>query len=248
MENRYYKNAFAVIAGNVPKATADRVRDAFRHVILLPADDRIAAPVSHHPDMNFAVVGDSLVTDEVYYRSAKDAIDTICSIGGFRLVLSKGKSGADYPHDVGFNALVLGNTLIGRLDALSSEVLTLAETLGMETANVKQGYTACSTLYVPSRNLICTADGGIALVCERHGADVVRISPNSGIALPGYDCGFIGGCTGVWEDAVFFFGDPQKHPSLEPMCQALKERGIEIVPLSADMLTDYGGIRIFPIA
>ena len=248
MQNQY-NSAFAVIGGNVPTAIADRLRDFFHHVILLPADEKIDVPVSHHPDMNFAVVRDTLITDENYYLcNAKEAIDRICFLGGFKLALSKDRRSADYPHDVGFNALILGNILIGRLDALSGNILALAEECGLKPINVKQGYTACSTLSVPSKNLIFTADRGIASVCERHGADVVRIPDKTGITLSGYNCGFIGGCTGVWEDTVFFYGDPQEHPSLEPMCQVLEKRGIETVPLSADMLTDYGGIRIFPIA
>ncbi len=236
------------MAGNVPAEMADALREYFGHVVLLPADGSIAPPVSHHPDMIFAVVGDALVTHEgYYYDSGGDAIDEICSLGGFRLVLSKGERGEDYPRDVGFNALVVGNSLVGNLKSLAAEVLALATENGLKTEHVRQGYAACTTLSVPSRNLVCTADGGIGTVCERLGADVVRIPSDTGITLPGYDCGFIGGCTGVWENTVFFCGDPMVHPTLAPLCDALTARGIETVSLSDGVLTDYGGIKIFPL-
>jgi len=245
---KFYDHAFAVLAGNVPREIRENVKRYFPHTVLLPSDKSLAQPVSHHPDMIFTVIGDSLLTHERYYHGGgADAVDEICRLGGFRLVLCKGERGADYPRDVGFNALTVGNSLLGRTDALSEEVLTLAKARGMEAVHVKQGYTACSALYVPSLNLICTADKGIASACERLDAVVVPIPPHSGITLTGYDEGFIGGCTGAWEDAVFFLGNPRKHPSLMPMCESLKQNGVKIIPLSNDTLTDCGGIRIFPI-
>jgi len=248
MNDRYCDGAFAVIAGNAPREAAEALRGHFSHVILLPADQSVGEPVAHHPDMIFAVVGDVLVTSERYYsHCGRSAIDEICALGGFRLILDGGKRGAEYPLDVGFNVLVCGSTLIGRLDALSAEIASLGERLSLNMVNVRQGYAACSTLYIPSQNLICTADRGIGAVCQRFSADVVMIFPDSGIMLPGYDRGFIGGCAGVWEDVVFFYGDPRCHPALDPLCRILDEKGITMVPLLNGTLSDYGGIRIFPV-
>ncbi len=244
----FHDNAFAVLAGNAPSEIRNKVERHFRHTILLPPDESIASPVSHHPDMIFSVIGDVLVTHEMYYHEAgKEAVDEICTLGGFRLMLSKGERGADYPRDVGFNALVYGNALIGRLDALAEAVLSAAERSGMVLVNVKQGYAACSTLYIPSAKLVCTADKGIAEVCKRLGANIVRLPSDTGILLPGYDCGFIGGCAGVYGDTVFFFGNPKRHPALAPLCEALTKQGIGIVSLCGGALTDYGGLRVFPM-
>ena len=248
---RKRNDAFAVVAGNAPVLAEETLCAVFSHVVRLPMDGDIASPVSFHPDMIFSVVGDVLVTHWNYYSDlrGKESIDRICSLGGFRLVLSAMDRGADYPRDVGFNGLVIPEkkVLIGKTDALSSSLLETARKMGFESVSIKQGYTACSALYVPWGNLVCTADSGIALACERSGIDVVRISCDTGIVLPGYDCGFIGGCTGVWEDAVYFFGDPLEQPGLSPLCTALRERGIDAVSLMDGILTDYGGIRIFPL-
>lgn len=245
------RSSFAVVAGDTPDGETRTLRRYFAHLILLPPDERITSPVSRHPDMNFAVIGGTLVTHAAYYRAAKKEIERICALGGFRLTLSFMERGAEYPHDIGFNALVLGGALIGNIKYLSPELVTLAAAMGMEPVSVRQGYTACSALVLPSvgeyGTLVCTADGGIAKVCGQRGAEVLRIPQDTGISLPGYDCGFIGGCCGVWGNTAFFFGNPALHPELVPLCDTMKRRGMRVVPLSEGMLTDRGGIRIFNV-
>lgn len=236
---------FSVIAGNTPEREIDVLRRHFAHVVPLPPDESIASPVSCHPDMNFAVIGDTLITHAFYYRTAKEVIDRICSLGGLRLTLSSMERGPDYPRDMGFNALILHGALVGNIKYLSPELVTLAESMGMETVSVKQGYTACSSAYFG--DLLCTADRGIARACEQRIAEVLLIPQNSGIALPGYEYGFIGGACGFCENTAFFYGNPGLHPALSPLCGELERRGIETVPLSEEKLTDRGGIRVFEV-
>lgn len=240
-----FHSHFSVIAGNTPEGEIDVLRRYFDHVILLPPDESIAAPVACHPDMNFTVIGDALVTHVSYYRTAKEEMDRICALGGFRLILSSMERGADYPRDIGFNALIFNGTIAGNIKYLSPELVTLAESMGMEAVSVKQGYTACSSAYFG--DLLCTADRGIARACEWLGAEVLLIPQNSGIALPGYEYGFIGGACGFCENTAFFYGNPGLHPVLAPLCDALERRGIEVVPLSEEKLTDRGGIRVFEV-
>ena len=268
---------FAVLAGDTPEGEIGVLSRYVSRVVLLPPDESTAEPVSRHPDMNFAVVGNTLVTHERYYRTARAEIDEICTLGGFRLMLSTMDRGADYPRDIGFNALILNALIlnapilsaltfdgpadpasvcplavVGKTGSLSPELLALAEEAGMEQISVKQGYAACSAAVfgsaVHGSALVCTADKGIAEACERLGCTVLRIPQNTGIALPGYDCGFIGGASGYWDGRAFFFGNPLLHPALAPLCTALDARGIEVVPLSEGRLTDRGGIRIFRMA
>lgn len=245
------RSSFAVVAGDTPDGEIRTLRRYFDYIIPLPSDERIASPVSRHPDMNFAVIGDTLVTHTSYYRTAKGEIDRICALGDFRLTLSSMERNAAYPHDIGFNALVLEGALIGNIKYLSPELVPLAASIGMEPVSVRQGYTACSALVLPSvgeyGTLVCTADSGIAKACGQRGAEVLRIPQDTGISLPGYGCGFIGGCCGVWGNTAFFFGNPALHPELVPLCDTMNRRGIKVVPLSEGMLTDRGGIRIFEI-
>ncbi len=240
-----YPEAFAVVAGNTPEEEVASLRRCFPHVVFLPPDPTIAEPVAYHPDMLFAVVGDVLVTHAMYYEGAQAAVDEICALGGFTLRLSHMARGRAYPADVGFNALVYGKYLVANVKHLSLEVLALSDDEGMETIHVKQGYSACTVLAVPEVNLAATADAGAAKALAGVGVDVVGIPTDVGIALPGYDCGFIGGCTGVWGGTVFFSGDPKLHCGLAVLLNSLTERGVETVVLSKNRLTDRGGVRVF---
>ncbi len=242
-----YPDAFAVIAGDTPEGEVAALRRYFREVIRLPPDPMIASPTAHHPDMLFSVIGDRLFTHDGYYGGAHEVIDRICALGGFTLTLSSMARGKAYPFDIGFNGLVFGDILLGKLSHLSPELLSHAAERGMRTVSVKQGYTACSTLALPAVGLAATSDIGIADALEGCGAAVVRLSADLGIGLPGYDHGFIGGSAGVWEDAVFFTGDPLVHDGLADLCDLLRGRGMRVVSLSAGRLTDRGGVRIFPV-
>ncbi len=242
-----FPDAFAVVAGDTPTEELAALRRFFRHVIPLPADESIDGPVAHHPDMLFAVAGDCLVTHRAYYGGARAVVDEICALGGLRLVLSDMARGPVYPADIGFNALFWGDCFLGNTAHLAPEVCALSAEAGLTSVSVKQGYAACAVLAVPSVKLAATADGGLAAALGSRGADVVRLSAEAGILLPGYDCGFIGGATGVWGRTVFFSGNPAHHPALAALCRELTRRGVETVALSAGRLTDRGGVRVLAL-
>lgn len=243
----FFPEAFAVAAGDLPEEEAALLRRTFGEVVLLPPDRQIAAPVSRHPDMIFSTVGDALVLHETTYRAMRRSVDRILTLGGFRLVLTSQAREPVYPADVGLNALILPEPrlMLGRADALAPELLALAERQGLRLRSVRQGYAACSAFV--AGGMVATADGGIARAVEEEGGTVLRIPAENGILLPGYGGGFLGGCGGVAQGTAFFFGDPARHPALDPFCKALLLRNIRIVPLSRKPLTDRGGLRVFPI-
>lgn len=250
------RSFFAVASEEISEEERSVLRRYVARTILLPPDARLASPVSRHPDMIFSVLDDVLFTHEEYYRTARSAIDEICALGGFRLRLSSMERGAAYPRDIGFNALLFSTRggerkiLMGNRRYLSTELVSFAVSSGREIVSVKQGYAACSALVLEREgdsSLIVAADGGIAAACEAVGAEVFRISPASGIRLPGYDVGFIGGASGVYGDTAFFYGNPRRHPTLVPLCEEIERRGFTIVSLSEEKLTDRGGLRLFPM-
>lgn len=249
------RSFFAVASEEISEEERSVLRRYVARTVLLPADARLASPVSRHPDMIFSVLDDVLFTHEEYYRTARSAIDEICALGGLRLRLSSMERGAAYPRDIGFNALLFSTRggrkiLMGACRYLSPELVSFAVSSGREIVSVKQGYTACSALVLEREgvsSLIVAADGGIAAACESVGAEVFRISPASGVRLPGYDVGFIGGASGAYGDTAFFYGNPRRHPTLVPLCEEIERRGFTIVSLSEETLTDRGGLRLFPM-
>lgn len=234
------ESVVAIISENCPK-TAQKCLSAFFTVITLPPDPLLAPPVSSHPDMLITIINKTLFCHNEYYKIAADKIDFILSLCGLDLICVNSPRGAVYPLDVGLNTLVLQNQqkLIARRDALAPELLPYL------AANTKQGYAGCSSLYI--KNTLVTADPSMIQAAQKCDIPVHRL-PQGGILLPGYNTGFIGGCGGVWENAVYLFGNPdscaQGH-ALKKYCQHVN---IAVVSLCDAPLSDFGGIQFIKAA
>jgi len=249
--------ALAVAAGDISQPELETMRGFFSNIVALPQDSLISPAVSHHPDMNFSIICGTLISHAEYYKSAEEEISSICRLGGFKLTLSHMERNPLYPYDIGFNALVLphAGVVMGNKKYLAPELISAAEEHNMAVINVKQGYAACSCLVIPAdesgAETVCTSDRGIASACESHGIDTVLLPPTTecGISLPGYSCGFIGGCGGcsVKTGQAFLYGSPKYHPQLSPLWDTLSRRNYTIVSLSDTPLTDRGGIKIIEL-
>ena len=103
---------------------------------------------------------------------------------------------------------------------------------------VKQRYTRCSVCVVDAHSII-TADHGIAVACQGL-LDVLEIQPGH-IELPGYDYGFIGGCSfKLNAHTLAFTGTLDDHPDKERIINFLTERSVEPLFLRDGKLLDIG--------
>lgn len=103
---------------------------------------------------------------------------------------------------------------------------------------VKQQYARCSVCIVDDHSII-TADHGIAQRCSGL-LDVLEIQPGF-IELPGFDYGFIGGCSfKLSAHELAFTGTLDSHPDKEKILSFLAERFVEPVYLSDGPLLDIG--------
>jgi len=201
--------------------------------IFLPPWERLQAGVSSHPDMLLFIYGKKFVTSCEYFEIAKEPLSSLISLG-YEPILTDEIPSADYPHDILFNALPLGDNIIGLERGISKKL----SQLGAKIVNVRQGYAKCSALKV-SETAIITADRGIASAAKSCGADVLLISEGH-INIDGYDHGFIGGAGGSDEHAVYFCGDLSSHPdgkSIEKFC---KKHEKECISLGNEPLFDVG--------
>ncbi len=212
-------------------------------VICLPPWDRLSSPVASHPDMLLFPIEDRVIVSSDYYSFAKNQIDELIKRTNKRLVLANDAASKDYPFDILFNALILGNRIYGKLSHLSRSVLRTAEELGYALSDTKQGYVKCSSLQVGERAVI-TADHGLADLFRKNGEDVLEISVGS-ILLPPYDYGFIGGASGVTEGEVLFCGDLRTHPDCERITLFCEKHGKRVLSLSDEPLLDVGSIFLF---
>ncbi len=202
--------------------------------VFLPSFGNLDTPVAHHPDMLFSTTFDgALLCDEEYLKDNPFILDL-----GVRLVTSCKKLGKKYPDDILFDALIIGDTVYGKIDSLAPEILK-----NRHAVSLKQGYTLCSTLVTDK--CAVTADEGIYLSLNQNGVDTLKISAGN-ILLKGYGCGFIGGasCFDKDSDTVVFFGNLSEHPDGEKITVFLEKHGHRVVFFEEFPLSDFGGAKL----
>jgi hypothetical protein len=193
-------------------------------VELIKTTGLVSPAVSDHPDMFMCRLG---ITDESPLISYFDLSDSF--------LLSPG-----YPDEVAFNAACTGRFFIHNLRYTCPALLGAAESAGMQTVNVRQGYAKCSTVIVDEDSII-TYDRGLAGRCTQAGMDVLLIEPGY-IHLEGYNTGFIGGCSGRIGDTIIFNGDLSSHPDFRSIVGFIEDRGLAVKWFQEWELGDIGSI------
>lgn len=145
-----------------------------------------------------------------------------------------------YPHDAQLNIAPVGSTVIynPKVSYLPA-VEFLTSDCGYTAVKVRQGYAKCSVLTVDEHSLI-TPDAGIARAARGAGLDVLEASPG-GVALDGFEYGFIGGAGfKLSETELAFTGILNYHPDKARILSFLAARGIEPVYLTNNPIFDIG--------
>lgn len=225
---------FAAVSATYPEIASALSRLGIRCILVGPCG-ALSGPVGSHADMLcFHGGGDLMIA-----ARGESALCAEFRKYGFRVTESLNRVWSPYPNEVGLNAAKIGGRLIADPRFLDGAVLSAC---GMvRVLSVRQGYARCSTAVV-DENSIITADPGIAEAARSDGMDVLKIRP-AGIALPGFEYGFIGGtCGKIGKNRIAFAGRIQDHRDYAEIKAFLDGRGIGIVPLSDGPLTDIGGI------
>ena len=231
----------AVIDNRMPKSAKAGLSEICE-AVELPPFSSLDARVASHPDMLMFKLGNKLFVCEEYYKEAKNVIDKIINNSNLELVLTNDKLGNQYPQDIKFNAFLINNTIIGNTKCISPCLKEYADSTGITLTSVNQGYAKCSTVVLD--NAVITADKSIYKVAQELGADALHISPE-GVELEGYDCGFLGGASGVWENKVFFCGNIGSHKNFDTIFSFCTAHGYEVISLSDEPLYDVGTIMFF---
>jgi hypothetical protein len=208
--------------------------------VLMQSSPFLQPGVSSHTDMLLFMGFGHIFCHESYYSANNELIDSIVTLSSLSLALSNEDFSSEYPNDVLFNAVKLGNKLICNKKTVSRLILDAAEENGCDIINVPQGYTKCSVCAVTD-NAIITSDKAIHTACSALGIDSLLITVGN-ISLPPYDYGFIGGASGAYLDKVYFCGDLSAHPDGATISNYCKLHGKEAVSLSKDKLQDVGSL------
>lgn len=233
------KRHICIISSEMPREIRDSLSRDF-DVFALPSDPLLDTPVRSHPDMILCVIGNKLILSRAYYEAHHQMIDCITETCGYDLTMSDMPRSSVYPHDVGMNVAVGNGFIICRTESTAPEIIEAAKKAGLEIIPVKQGYAGCSCIVTDKA--VLTSDIGIHRALTERGIDSFY-ADKSGIALPGYDVGFIGGCGGYSDGVLYFCGSLDSVACGTDVHRFAKEYGYEVQELAIGRLTDYGGVK-----
>ena len=199
--------------------------------------ERLLPPERYHADLLLRHLGGNTVLVESGQLELMKAID---SFGGKTQAVSRPLE-KTYPYNIALNALICGESLFGKLEALAPELLTWAHGQGQRLKKVRQGYAGCACALVNERAIL-TSDKGIAKAAGEEGIDCLLLTPGH-IRCDGFDCGFIGGCCGkLAPDLLAFVGELNSHPDETRIREFCHRRGVDVLSLTDGPLCDIGGI------
>lgn len=194
--------------------------------------------ISSHADMLFCDLG----SGECIVENDKSNFSENLREIGFNVHSISSELKKDYPNDVPLNCVITNNFA---LVSPYTEPLIIAKAneRNIPIIKVRQGYIKCSVCIVSS-NAVITSDDGIAEKCRVENIDVLRVAPGF-IELPGYDYGFIGGCSGLLSaDTLCFTGDIKTHPNCDNIISFCRNYGVYTLSLSkkGSSLLDVGSV------
>ena len=155
---------------------------------------------------------------------------------GAETKVSKQKHSSVYPKDAFLCALSNGDKVLHN-NKFSDE--NIKDYYGNRFVHVNQGYTKCAVCLV-SKTAAITSNHGIAAAMEREGIEVLNIA-TEGVALSGFDEGFIGGASfKIAADMLAFTGTLQNHPNKDDIERFLKAQGVTPIYLTDKPIFDIG--------
>jgi N-dimethylarginine dimethylaminohydrolase len=199
-------------------------------------------PVATHADMLICKIENCVFCYETYYSENKELFDVI-EKSGYKIIPVKKECRKNYPGDIALNVLIMGKTLFCKKENTADEILRFAEEKGYKIINVKQGYAACSTV-VLNENHAITTDKTIEKALKNENIDVIYV-PTDNIKLTGYNCGFIGGASGVSDKNFFLFGSIENLNKKDEIKKILKNLNFRITEILTSDIYDFGGVKFF---
>ena len=239
------KKTLAILGCDTPIEIQKSLRELNFEVRVLPYDPQLSRPVRSHADMLIFNLKKYIFCSANYYEKARSIFEELAEFG-YETVVCDIELSDKYPNDIAFNMGTFCNVVFGKTESNSREAKEYAKRLGFELVNTNQGYAKCSTVILGDKAMI-TADAGIADIGNSLNKSVLKTSNSSeSVELPGYNYGFIGGASGVFENKVYFTGNILLHPQGEIIKKFCEELGYKVICLSEKRLLDIGGIMFFP--
>ena len=205
-------------------------------VTITPSPD-VVRPLTGHPDLQVFYSNGKLFcqknTDTTFLKKIESHAE---------IIVCDSALSSRYPGDIPFNVACTGTHAFHRFQFCDKTLKHYLASRGIVFAEVKQGYAKCSTSIVDESHII-TADRSIHASGMAAGVSSLLISPGY-VALPGYEYGFIGGASGMFEDRVFFTGSLHGHPDSAAIIDFIESCDKKAVFLTEEPLIDLGSLLI----
>lgn len=164
-------------------------------------------------------------------------------INSLKYVISTGSDVVvpKYPYEAAYNAAVIGENVFCNPKTIHQKLLEKLINLKLKLISCRQGYTKCSVAVV-DEDAIISSDEDLCRNAKKAGFDCLQIKPGY-ISLPGYNTGFIGGCTvKLNKDVIAFTGTLCDHPDKSSIEAFIKSRGYQILYLTDHPIFDIGSM------
>ena len=192
--------------------------------------------ISCHPDIFFCKPENQLIIAP----NLPDNYKNILSENSIQYIEGELRVGNKYPESVRYNVVVTEKLFIHNLKY--TDPVILGQTNNLESININQGYSRCSLLPLKNNHFI-TSDTAIYKTLKEKRIDILYSNP-SGIILPGFKHGFVGGAFGVFGNKIFVIGSLKKYDEGDKVNQYLIRLGYQIIELYNGPLFDGGSIFI----
>lgn len=203
----------------------------FKNKLLLPDNPELDSRVSFHTDLSLFSFGDTVICSPFLYDYISQSFSNIKTVKGEQTY-------SPYPHDVAYNAALVGKTLFCNEKYTSQAVIEEAKKRNIRIADVSQGYAKCSIVAV-SENALITSDASVKNAAEKEGKDVLWVT-NEGVFLDGFEYGFIGGASFCTDDEVVFSGDLTLSPYTQQIIDFIAKYNKKTVFFPGYPLCDIG--------
>jgi uncharacterized protein DUF6873 len=195
-------------------------------------------PIDGHPDMVMHPIDEKtfIVAPNVfdYYRSVLNNIGIKVIKGGKTLC-------RNYPEDIAYNVARIGRYAVHNTHHTDQVLKYYLEEANIEFIHVNQGYTKCSLAAV-GKNKAVTSDLLIHEKIKSYNIDCMFINPEV-VYLKGYNCGFIGGCTGLINEKIFLStGQIFDKIIIDAFKQFIQSSGYLYEEASSQQIIDLGSI------
>lgn len=196
----------------------------------LETSDIVYDAISGHPDIFIFQHNNKII---IAPQNPKNLINKLAE-KGICFQIGTNNLGNKHPETAFYNVANNSEIFIGNKNTCDKSIADIAK--GKIWIQSKQSYSRCNNIILDTKSII-TNDKTVHKQIETS----LYINPE-GIILPGFDYGFIGGCTGIIDNKVFLIGSLNYHSQGELISEYIKDSNHELIELYDGPLYDGGGI------